>query len=393
MYQRQINLSNLTDKQKTYLTQLAYLDINNFGARKAKMMGVRVGDLKSFLSNPDLPFCGTAVVNKDSFDKIASMSLGDYKMPTDVELLNDIINLDLGGVIITDVQSDTRSGFQATAFKDSFGNTGISFRGSDFDFSRGGISDWIEADLLEYFTNDSTQRRQAIEFFNDHKSFAGANYLYEHSLGGNLASHVYAEFHNEIKEVFLVNGYPINQKILDTQAKIDAFNSPQYISNSICGDIVSHLKDCEMYQDNVRWIKNNRQLKASVWSAHLVQSASYDENGIFVEIQREEMFLRMDKASREFTNATKALRNNLNALEDQVQQSMMRGQEAFEKYKNEFGDWIGPNLDQIAQNIKLQINSMQSKSSKLIDRGLTSNNPDKTISLEFDEIEMDELER
>jgi hypothetical protein len=299
-----------------------------------------MSEAEQFLANPNLPFCGSALISKEIFDQMTRIPLGDYKMPTDTELLHIIQSAGFEDLVLIDVESDAASGFQATAFKDQFGNIGISFRGSDLDLSQGGLMDWLEADFMEYFTNDSLQRHKALDFFEKNKSQDGHTYLYGHSLGGNLSSHIYLEHHREIERVFIVNGYPINPKLLNTSEKIAAFNSKSYVFNSVCGDMVSHFKSCEPYENNVRWVKNNGNIKASIMSAHLTQSASCDANGKFVTISKEEMLESMGKTRRELTTLAQKLREHLNIIEDKVQYSKNKRQEAFAEYKREFDNWI-----------------------------------------------------
>ena len=70
---------------------------------------------------------------------------------------------------ISEKKGITSSGFQALTFEDDYENTGISYRGSDLELSQGGLRDWIEADMLEYFSGTSKQREEALIYFNEHK--------------------------------------------------------------------------------------------------------------------------------------------------------------------------------------------------------------------------------
>lgn len=319
-----INLSNLNDIQKAFLTQISYLDINVFGIRKCKNVGIRVGDIQNFLVSPSCPFCGSAGMSKQVFDKITKLALGDHTLPTNAELHKNIVKHSLDELTIIDAASDAKSGFQATAFKDAFGNIGISYRGSDFDFANGGLMDWFSADFFEYFTNDSTQRHQAIDFFKKWMNPNGQNYLYGHSLGGNLASYVYLEYYDKIAETFIVNGYPINSILINTDEKIAAFNSSKYICNSIYGDVVSHLKSCDPYRNNVRLIKNNKIFKFTPASAHLIQSATVDDFGNYVKATNEEFNETMAGTCCSFTRFSQKLRNVLNELDHERHRANIR---------------------------------------------------------------------
>ena len=331
-----VDLNDLNDVQKLYLTQLSYLDIDYLGVRKCISVGVKINELHSLLKNPLLPFCGSARMDKQMFDKVTMTALGDYKLLTDEELLKYIISIGLGELTIINVISDSQSGFQAIAFKDSFDNIGISFRGSDFDFSNGGLMDWVAADFLEYFKNDSLQRKQALALFDQVKDYDGRNYLYGHSLGGNLASYVYLDNYERIAEVFIVNGYPINQSLIDSDEKISAFNSPKYVCSFVCGDVVSQLKGYDIYRNNVKRIGNNETLKPSILSAHLVQSATFDEFGNFVEATEEEFERKMRGTHGEFAKFAQKLRNALNDLDNMRTRVAVVGQDAWKRYRNEF---------------------------------------------------------
>jgi hypothetical protein len=312
----QIELSELTDVQKTYITQMSYLDFNDEGAEKIRSGGMMLSELKDYLANPDAPFCGQAFLNDQGFDKTSQALFGADAVPTDAELLQQLVDMGLGGLKIDDVISDQSTGFQALSFKDAAGNVGISFRGSDLDGSRGAIHDWVKADALEYITGNSEQKQQALDMFNQHKSQDGNNYLYGHSLGGNLTSHVFVENYNEIAEAFTINGNPINQKALDTLEKIEAFNGPKYNCNIICGDAVGNLKSCAMYQDNVNYIKNNDNFTPSIISAHLVQSAGFDKDGNFVRTNRAEMQQRLEGNGERCLEFIQQVRESMNTIED-----------------------------------------------------------------------------
>jgi hypothetical protein len=244
---------------------------------------------------------------------------------TNRELAEMLIAKGLGNIKITDsisTQGFSSSGFQALAFEDEVGNTGISYRGSDFDLAKGGARDWIEADMYEYFSGDSQQIKEAQEFFEKNKNKDGKNYVYGHSLGGNLTSHVYLEHYDEISEAFTINGNPINEKLLDTDEKVAAFNdSEKFHCYIVCGDMVGHLKSFDKYKDNVKYIKNNGEYNTDFVSAHLVQSSTYDENGKFVEATEEEMIQTMTPFTRNVTKLTKRIRRELNDLEDKVNEA------------------------------------------------------------------------
>lgn len=244
-----LNLGSLNDEQNTLLTLISYININEEGIKKiASGEPIKVSKISNYLENPDSPYFGKLGFDNDGLAKFDSLR-GKYSplSVTDAEMVTYMMEIGLGDVQITAIRDERglfSSGFQAFALEDSVGNVGISYRGSDFDATRGAIRDWIEANILEYFRGTSTQVRQAQDFFTKNKHPDGSTYVYGASLGGNLSQHIYAQNYDEIAHVFTVNGNPINQKALDTPEKIAAFNNPQKASfNIIGGDVVSLLKN------------------------------------------------------------------------------------------------------------------------------------------------------
>lgn len=331
-----INLGALNDQQKALLTQISYLDINEEGRKKIAEGGILVSELYPYLENANTLFAGDAGLGEEKTNKLTDKALGKDHYITKTDVLDSLVQNGLGNLKITNIsekKSLVSSGFQALTFKDTFGNTGISYRGSDFDLSQGGIRDWLEADMLEYFTGTSAQRKEALEYFQANKNEYGNNFLYGHSLGGNLTSHTYLENYDQIKEAFTINGNPINQKLLDTPEKIEAFNDPKKFNcNVICGDIVGHFKSCELYKNNVHYIHNNDSMKDNIIAAHLVQSAAYDENGNFVYASEEEMIEKMGPTANILMGFFKNVRERLNELEQRF--SKPDKKEEFSKYKD-----------------------------------------------------------
>ena len=335
----EINLETLTDRQKIWLSQLSYLDISKEGRDKIKNGGLTVSELRQHLVNSGNPFCGSAVFNGDTFNFLADKVVGKDLIASKEEVLESIIKCGLGDLRITDISDEQKfasSGFQALTFVDSKGNVGISYRGSDFDFSKGGVRDWVESDFLEYFTNDSTQRSEALEYFNANKSHSGNNYIYGHSLGGNLVSHVYLENYDAIQQAFSINGNPINQKLIDTPEKVDAFNNKDKFSfNIVCGDIVGHLKSCDLYKNNVNFIRNNGTAKPSIISSHLVQASTFDEYGNFICASEEEMIEAMGMVETAFTSFAQYVREALNDIGYKLNDASMTVKNIFAEYSEQ----------------------------------------------------------
>jgi len=333
-----ITLDNLTDKQKIWLSQISYLELSSTGREKIASGGIKVSELINYLADEDKPFNGNASMGDEIFKELGSRVLGMESYPTQKEVVDELIDCGLGDLIITDIskeQSFLSSGFQALAFIDGEGNRGISYRGSDFDFTKGGVRDWLESDMIEYFTNDSTQRKEALEFFEKNKDLAGNNYVYGHSLGGNLTSHVYLENHDSIMQAFTINGNPINQKLLDTPEKIAAFNDPnKYDCNVISGDIVGHFKSTSKYSDNVKYIKPNGELNKTALAAHTVQAAAFDENGNLIEVTEKEMIKEMGFTLTALMSFIKLVREVMNEIEQNLDEKFRTPFEIYEATLN-----------------------------------------------------------
>ena len=272
MGNKDVSLSNLTDKQKTLLSQFSYIDVNINKYEKLKSIdkNITISDLENILSNPDEPYVGDAATAID-------ITVG--KVSTEKELIHELKNEGLGDLKITDIVQDSKTGFTGYSFQDSNNNTGIAYRGTDLNTF---IQDCM-ANAQEYIADTSSQAEQAKQFYYKNRSSNGNNYLYGHSLGGNLAEHVYLEDHENVASAFTINAYPINQDLLNTEDKINAFNnSEKFECNVIGGDWVSELRNTSKYSENINYIKNNDVLKDNIISDHLPEMATYNENGNFV---------------------------------------------------------------------------------------------------------------
>lgn len=360
-----LNLDSLNDRQKIWLSQISYLNINEQGRKLITNGGINLYELKNYLSDPNKPFVGNAGMGEKFFNFFASKATGGQEIPSQLEVLNSLIACGLGNLKIIDISNQQNffsSGFTAMTFEDSFGNTGISYRGSDINFSEGAIRDWVESDILEYFKSDSTQRKEALEYFERNKNPNGKNYVYGHSLGGNLTSHVYAENYNEISQAFTINGNPINQKLLDTQEKVDAFNDPKkYSCNVICGDMVGHLKSCKSYENNVNYIRNNETKKNTIIGSHLVQSSTFDENGNFVKVSKEEMKEKMGTVKVFFMNLFKSIRETINKIE----YKFSNNKQAFNEYKNDLSNSFEAKFEELGyENEKTNLDEFKKIANK-----------------------------
>jgi len=314
-----VNLGTLNDIQKSWLCDLSFVDITEEGYKKILEEGLTIKELKEFVKNSDLPFCGDIRLGAKKFNSLTGVVLGNKQFPSNLDVVEALIENGLGSLRInhaSDYPIPSSSGFQALTFEDSFGNVGISYRGSDLYISHVVIREWLESNILEYFSNTSTQVNEASEYFLNHKNSNGNNYIFGHSLGGNLVSHVYLNYYDEIKLAFSINGTPINQKLIDTDAKKGAFNNKDKFSfNIVCGDIVSQLKSCESYKDNVNYIKNNDSMKPSILSAHMIQSSTFDNEGNFIKITEEEMEQQTNQVVITLINFSKMVREQLNKID------------------------------------------------------------------------------
>lgn len=301
-----VNLAELTDKQKMLLSQVSYLDITDEGMKKIKEKekGLTVSQLKDYLESPNSQYLGKGL-SKEASD----IGTGKGTIGTEEDLLEELVNAGLGNLRITDI-ADEKNGFQAMAFEDDSENKGISYRGSDFDH----INDWSDADLVEWVFGTSTQVQEANQFFKKNKDENGNNYIYGHSLGGNLTSHTYINNYNEVQEAFTINGTPLDSNTL-TDEQIAALNDSKYNCNVIGNDPVSQLKDYSAYENNVKYIKNNGEQGNNDIYAHTVQAATYDENGNFItEDSKEKAYQEQSGFGKGFTGLANWIRDAWNGV-------------------------------------------------------------------------------
>lgn len=202
-----ILLDKLNDKQKSLLTQLSYVNLDIEKFEQLKDIGkVTINDLVQVLSNKDKPYLGRVA------EKVTGINT------TSQELLQEMINNGLENIEILGLQQDEKSSFFAIAFKDKQGNTGMSFRGTDVSNPKDLILDSL-TDVNEYITNNSEQVQQALQFYEQYAEKNSSNYLYGHSLGGNLVEHIMLSNLSNIKNAFVINPEHISEELLDTQKK------------------------------------------------------------------------------------------------------------------------------------------------------------------------------
>ncbi len=270
-------INKINNYQEILFTQLAYLDVNieKFNILK-KTQKVTISDLIKILSNENEIYLG------DMAKFITGIKT------TQKDIVNMLVTNELGDIEIIDIKSDNESGFFAIAFKDNEDNIGITIRGTDVSNVKNLVKDSL-TDINEYITDNSNQIEQAKQFYSKYKN--ENIYLYGHSLGGNLVEHIYLENFDNIKKVFVINPTPVSQELFTSIDKINAFNnSDKFNCYIIGGDWVSNLKKYDLYENNVKYIKNSSLLNDNILSDHALESASFDKMGNFELVSKEEAY-------------------------------------------------------------------------------------------------------
>lgn len=237
-----VDLNNLNDQQNHLLTQLSY---------------------RSHLLTEDL-----------SLAEIYSSLSETEKQSEYGTLLEEMISVNLGGIVISDIANDSLTGFGALAFTDSCGNTGISYRGSDGIIDN--LNDWID-NYYTFRSGVSPQTAQAESFYLKNMNDNGNNFLYGHSKGGELSQAVYVNHYSEIKAVHCLNPQPINPYALKSD-QIAALNADKVDIVVTEGDVVWFM-GAVPYLFNIRIMKKNG---GSILSAHSYVSSRY-VNGYIVD--------------------------------------------------------------------------------------------------------------
>lgn len=215
-----VDLSNLTDKQNLYLTQLSY---------------------KSDVLN-------------DTYNGMKLSDIVDSVPDNDTKtLLRELCDIGLGELTVKEVGNDPVTGFGAIAFTDTAGNTGFSYRGTD-GIKPESLNDWLD-NMVACGTGTSPQSNQAEQFFNTYKDLSGNNYLYGHSKGGNLAEFVYVNDYSHIKEIHLLNPQPLNPYSLTAEQR-KAICSDSVDIVVVVGDYVWFLGRLPSY-GNIRFAEGN----------------------------------------------------------------------------------------------------------------------------------------
>lgn len=228
-----VSLNNLNDHQNHLLTQLSYQS-----HRLTEYEGLTLSQIYASLKESE---------KKSAFGK----------------RLKEMIDVDLGTLVIKDTGNDSQTGFGAVAFKDYEGNTGISFRGTD-GISTESVNDWLD-NATSMVSGTSVQSSQAEAFYDKNKDLDGKNYLYGHSKGGQLSQSVYVNNYDEIKGIHLLNPQPLNPYSL-TADQIAAMQSKKMDIVVVEGDYVWFLGTLPSYW-NIRVMDNTGGSNAHTYSS------------------------------------------------------------------------------------------------------------------------------
>lgn len=274
-------LNNLTDEQRALLTRLAYVNYDRKKLKELSKSGkATISDLEQVLEDKDKAYLGMTA------KKITGVTT------TQGELIEELTSSGLGDIRIKRISQDPKTGFFALAFEDTQGNTGMSFRGTDVTSVRELIKDSL-TDANEYITDNDKQIGQAKQFFSDNQNKEGHNYLYGHSLGGNLVEHIYTENYENIENAFVVNSEHIDEQLLDTHEKVSAFNDPEKFSCFVIGgDWVSELKKSDRFQSNIHYVENTGELKNNILSEHAVEAGIFNEDGSYATTTKDKAYKR-----------------------------------------------------------------------------------------------------
>lgn len=219
------NLGQLTDQENHILTQLSYYS-------------------ESFKPGQTIEDWFEKIINNDTYDKDTIKKIKELKEDL------DSINSNVYNLVITDTENNEKTGFGAIAFKDSAGNVGMSFRGTDGITNLQDMSD----NLATFLIGTSYQSIEAQRFFDKNKDAKGNNYLYGHSKGGEMATSIFVDNINEIKVCHVLNAQPINPYQLSGE-QIIALNSKKYDPVITEYDYVWFLGGC-VYLPRIRVIEH-----------------------------------------------------------------------------------------------------------------------------------------
>lgn len=240
-------MKNYTDKQNHLLNKLAYANIES----KSWEPGQKLIDL----------------VKEPYKAELKAAGLGDL-------VIVDYANNNEGG---------SYSGFCAIAFKDpGTGEVGMSFRGTE---NLDKFTSENQVDMMDNvhtaLNGESKQKQEALEFFKKNKALYGDNYLYGHSKGGELASEVFAENHDEVVQMHIINPQPINPSQL-TEDQKKALKGDKVDVIIIDGDTIHSLGGWPFSTENTRYVKNNGT-QSGFFGPHQLASVTIEGDNYVIE--------------------------------------------------------------------------------------------------------------
>lgn len=268
-----IYLKNIFDKQQVSLMKLAYLDIDIEKYEELKFAGneITVSDLSNLLIDPKNSYLGLT-------QQQISSCLRNVKIDTQEEVIEELKESGLGNLKVRDIASDSNINFKAIALEDDYKNIGMTFSGTDFKALATDGNPHMDTQLVE----NKEQIDAAQIFFKTNKSQENSNYLYGHSLGGNLATNVYLENFDDVDNTCVINALPVKKEKAKEGNFLKALNDREKYDNLvISGDYTSQLEDESDYWFNITCVENNDKLKNNILTSHLLESATYEMNEDF----------------------------------------------------------------------------------------------------------------
>lgn len=278
MYQPTSN-PKMTDKQNCLLTQLAYVNYNV----DSLPGGIKFSNLKIYVDNPG-----------------------------DLDLISQLEYYGLGSCEVIAIERSLTGAF-AIVFRNSLSNTvELSFCGTENDSVREFIIDCI-TNLSEVFLSTSPQALWAQAVYSKYRPTV----IYGHSLGANLAEHVFLQNHVDIYKVFVINHFPIDGKTIDSAGQL-AFNSYKFQCCVIVGDFISPLRSAISPVTYVKYSGSG--------SPHSICGASWNSDGSFVTVSelealKKNMVVKVLRQVTDFYNKNAVPRYNLavNAIKKLIQ--------------------------------------------------------------------------
>ena len=275
------NLKSISDEEQVLLTKLSYLDFDIEKFEKLKFDGkkVTISDLEKLLVNPNSSYLKISETKRRE-------CLGDIKLSTQLEVIQELKEKGLGDFSVIDIASDPQITFKAIAFEDEKKNRGMAYSGTDFR----AISKDADDNLPNHLKESQEQIEAAKYFFENNSDKSDYNYIYGHSLGGNMVNNIYIENSKKIRKAFTVNALPVNHEKLEDDDKMAAlWDDDKYQCYVIGGDCANELESEKEYELCIRYVKNMLPINEAppakynnLLCCHILEGASYDDEGEFI---------------------------------------------------------------------------------------------------------------